>query len=66
MSLIAPIILKLKKSLSYNIFRLNIYLKMLFYKLLFIFKIGGAMNFLSIQVAWEGKVFFPAQKIPIP
>jgi len=39
---------------------------MLFYKLLFIFKIGGAMNFLSIQVAWEGKVFFPAQKIPIP
>jgi len=23
------------------------------------------MNFLSRQVAWEGKVFYPAQKLPI-
>jgi len=36
---------------------------MLFYKLFFSFKIDGAVNFLSRQVAREGKVFFPAQKI---
>jgi len=36
---------------------------MLFYKLFSSFKIDGAMNFLRSQVAWEGEVFFPEQKI---
>jgi len=38
---------------------------MLFYKLFYSFKIDRAMNFLSRQVAWEGQVFSPAQKIPV-
>jgi len=38
---------------------------MLFHKLFSSFEIDGAMNFLSGQVAREGWVFFPAQKIPV-
>jgi len=37
---------------------------MLFYKFFSSLKIVRAMNFLSRQVALEGKVFFPSQKIP--
>jgi len=44
MPLIAPIILKLEKSLKNN----------LAYKLFSSFKIDRGMNFLSKQVAWEG------------
>jgi len=35
---------------------------MLFYKLFSSFKIDGAMNFLSWQVAWDGLAIFPHKK----
>jgi len=38
---------------------------MWFSKLFSTFKIDGDMNFFSKRVAWDGEVFFPAQKIPV-
>jgi len=37
---------------------------MLFYQFFSSFKIAGAMNFLSRQIAQEGKVFFAEKKYP--
>jgi len=60
-SLIAHIISKLEKITFFvQTFSLDAV-----YKLFSSFKIDGAMNFLSRQVARKGQVFFPPQKIPV-